>query len=41
MKQYLFEFEEKQIPPAIILATAMLYAVFAVGIVSTAIRLAL
>ena len=41
MKQYIFEFEEKQIPPAVILVTAMLYAIFAIGIVYTVIRLAL
>lgn len=32
MRQYLFDFGEKQIPPIVILVTVMLYAVFLIGI---------
>lgn len=33
MRQYLFSFEEGQIPPAVMLATGLLFAIFAVGVV--------
>lgn len=32
MKRLLFEFEEEKVPPAVILATAILIAVFLLGI---------
>lgn len=32
MRQYFFEFKEGKIPPAVMLATGLLFAIFAIGI---------
>ncbi|SFS55072.1 hypothetical protein [Halostagnicola kamekurae] len=33
MRQYLFTFEEEHLPPAVMLAVGLLFAIFAAGIV--------
>ncbi|WIV67735.1 hypothetical protein [Natrialbaceae archaeon AArc-T1-2] len=41
MRNYLFEFEEKKLPPAVVLATGVLIAIFTLGTLVRMLTLAL